>query len=397
MRLIFAAISILLTLYSALGQCPPAGGGGFSGNFTISSGTNCSVSNDLTLNKNDLTLDTNSSLTIDGNFTNDKNGTITVRSGAVLTVKGNFTSDMNGDFIVETGGIVIIEENFSFTKPNGGSNVQIAGGASVGGTASFKNSTKEVVIADGGVLEAETIDTDSDLDVQDGGTINSTSGNITGTGTVDTNSNTDGDCTNGCCGSNCNTSGDDLNGTGSEVLPVTLIDFEARKVSNGIEIYWSTASEENTSHFELYRSVDGKNFIEIASITAEGFADERNDYSFTDQAPASGRNFYRLTSVDFDGYTETFQVIHAEFDKTSLSVYPNPLIGDRLNISGMDTVGPSEIIIVDVMGRKVYNGSAYSEETYTINLENPLEKGIYFLKIRSIEGAYEHTSRLIVR
>lgn len=394
-RLIFS-ISYLFIVFLSYSQCPPASGGGFSGNFTIPSATDCSASADLTLNKNDLTLDVNSTLIINGNFTNNKNGTITVRSGAVLTITGNFTSIQNGAFVVESGGLVFIDGDFTFSKTTGGTSINIAGGVSVGGTADFNNVTKDVVISDGGVLEAESIDSDSDIDVQDGGTIHSTSGNITGTGTVNTNSNSDGDCTNGCCGAQCNANGDDLSGSGSDVLPVTLIDFTAHTHERYVELSWSTASEDNTSHFEIYKSLDGQKFTQISEVKAKGFSDSRIDYSIQDHFPSTGMNYYQLVSVDYDGFTESFDVIKSNFKYSVIAVYPNPITGNKLNLKSFSDLDKVDVLITDLMGRAIHREVLESNGNFTITFDDAIKKGIYFLKVQNQEKEFVFKTRLII-
>ena len=71
----------------------------------------------------------------------------------------------------------------------------------------------------------------------------------------------------------------------------------------GYKLEWMTSSEENTKHFVVERSMDGKNYTAIGTVEAKGSLDEENKYSFMDQELGLKDAHYRLKEVTFDGTT----------------------------------------------------------------------------------------------
>lgn len=82
---------------------------------------------------------------------------------------------------------------------------------------------------------------------------------------------------------------------------------------NLVLIQWQTASETNTSHFELQRSENGKDFDPIETVTAAGISNDLTSYATSDKKPGISLNriFYRVKTVFINGkedFTTAFQV-----------------------------------------------------------------------------------------
>src|SRR5690606_5993586 len=107
------------------------------------------------------------------------------------------------------------------------------------------------------------------------------------------------------------------------VLPVTLISFTGKLYSNYVRLNWATASEKDNSHFNILRSADGKEFVNIGTLQGSGDSSTGNNYSFIDTNLPQGVNYYKLEQVDFNGKKSTSGVIYVttEIDKSMLSVY----------------------------------------------------------------------------
>lgn len=85
------------------------------------------------------------------------------------------------------------------------------------------------------------------------------------------------------------------------VLPVELISFDGMSVDQRNELYWSTASERNASHYDIEVSNDGFNWKIVGSIAAIGNSTETNTYQLTHHNPEKSINYYRLHQYDLDG------------------------------------------------------------------------------------------------
>jgi len=104
-------------------------------------------------------------------------------------------------------------------------------------------------------------------------------------------------------------------GTG-QVLPIKLTSFTAKTNTSAINLNWQTSSESNFSHFDVTRSVDGRNFTKIGERAAKG----PSIYSFTDFSPAKGNNYYQLIAQDKDGKSEKSEIVSAKIATPSLAV-----------------------------------------------------------------------------
>lgn len=87
------------------------------------------------------------------------------------------------------------------------------------------------------------------------------------------------------------------------VLSTDVINFHGIFQNHQTNLFWKTLSEQNNSHFTIFRSQDGYNWENIGRITGAGTPNEAIEYDFTDYTPKNGVNYYRLHSTDFDGTT----------------------------------------------------------------------------------------------
>ncbi len=89
-------------------------------------------------------------------------------------------------------------------------------------------------------------------------------------------------------------------GVNSPALPVVLAEFKGTIQNKKALLQWKTASENNSKHFELEKSLDGINFRKIATIAAAGNSSSLRQYSYPDPEVLVEMNYYRLRSVDID-------------------------------------------------------------------------------------------------
>ena len=160
-------------------------------------------------------------------------------------------------------------------------------------------------------------------------------------------------------------------------LPVKLINFTAKAVSQISVLNWETTSEVNLSKYEVQRSADGVTFETLGSVKANNIIGNFN-YSFTDKAPAFGANYYRLSSIDLDGTTSISKIQAVNFGTVAmLAVYPNPTKGE-INIAGL--VKGDLITITDMIGRTVQSQLYIGENVMRLNLDQ-VNTGVYLLSV----------------
>jgi hypothetical protein len=175
-------------------------------------------------------------------------------------------------------------------------------------------------------------------------------------------------------------------------LPITLEKFTANLTNNTVELNWVTASEINNNYFIIERSTNGLDFEEIARIDGAGNSQTRLDYSYTDfQNVDAPIVYYRLIQVDYDGKSETFQIVAVQKNSTQInnnstvlkaSVYPNPVAnGGLVNLKFNADVEEEHvlIVVVDVMGKQHYMKADYvCCDSYTLNTGG-LAAGVYYI------------------
>lgn len=140
-------------------------------------------------------------------------------------------------------------------------------------------------------------------------------------------------------------------------LPAELLDFQAKKDGNKVQLDWRTAQEEQLSHFRIERSEDGKVFRSVGQKTAIGNSQEEQTYRFLDQElppTRSERLYYRLVMVDVDGTEEVSPVREVRLPLPQIQVWPNP-VQEQLQIS--TAVPLEQISIYNAAGQRIYQSN----------------------------------------
>lgn len=174
-------------------------------------------------------------------------------------------------------------------------------------------------------------------------------------------------------------------------LPVTLEHFTASLRNKAVELSWSTATELNTSHFEILKSTDGEHYNMIGQVQAAGNSSNTLRYSFTDHTPSEGKNFYRLRTVDADGSAELSRIISVRASANGVTlnaIYPNPVTDELVvewnGLSNMKT----QVSIRDVAGRLLQTATVTTRTGFNqLKLNtSQLSAGQYFLSLDLGDG-----------
>ncbi|MEY3084948.1 MAG: hypothetical protein RL037_1128, partial [Bacteroidota bacterium] len=115
-------------------------------------------------------------------------------------------------------------------------------------------------------------------------------------------------------------------GGSNQPLPVELLSFNASCVEEQNVLSWQTASEYNSSHFDIEKSRDGQSWNVIGQQTAAGNSNELLSYQFVDAEKNNTTVYYRLNQVDVDGKNEYFGpvAVNCEENGFEASTLPNP-------------------------------------------------------------------------
>jgi len=201
-------------------------------------------------------------------------------------------------------------------------------------------------------------------------------------------------------------------------LPVELTSFSISPGNNSAILKWSTASEVNTSGFEIYRATekDG-DYVMVASyqnnpaLKGAGNSNEEHHYQYTDVNLVNGITYwYKLADVTFNGHRNFHEAVSVIPNASGTQLqrqdllpesfqlhqnYPNPFNPTttiRFDIpavrEGMVRV---QLVIFNTLGKQVrslYQGSL-QPGSYTLvwdgrdDAGNAVASGLYFYSIRT--------------
>jgi len=235
-------------------------------------------------------------------------------AGALTTLNGQLTFDGEGNpnaiFIIKIGAAFTAAASSNIVLTNGAAlkNIywQVGGEVNINDNAHFTGN----IIADGAIhfLEAATL-TGRALSVS--GAITLQNNNIQLPATI---------------------------------LSASLLNIGLQVQGRQVIVSWSTASEQNNSHFLIERSSNGSTqWVTAGQVAGAGNSSSVTRYAFTDVAPFEGNNYYRISSVQQNGGLTQSSVAYIKLSAQGgkISVYPNP-VGSNITVSG----APAGSIIV---------------------------------------------------
>ncbi len=161
-----------------------------------------------------------------------------------------------------------------------------------------------------------------------------------------------------------------------DILPVTLVNFNAEMRGRQVLLTWETASEINNDLFTVERSSDGFVWEKVLTRKGAGTSNELLFYEETDPFPLQGTAYYRLKQTDFSG-NYTYSDIVAVNVNRELEIYPNPVSG-ILSIRGGNN---GDIKIVNALGADVTGQVVFVNKSpgfIQVNFSN-LRRGYYFI------------------
>ncbi|MBD0255239.1 MAG: T9SS type A sorting domain-containing protein [Cytophagales bacterium] len=162
-------------------------------------------------------------------------------------------------------------------------------------------------------------------------------------------------------------------------LPVRLVSFSAQQLDGRVQLKWQSASEENTSHFDVERSADGRNFDLLLTKKAQGNSSTLVSYNALDNSPLGGTSYYRLKMADLDGTFEYSSMVSVNAEGTVLvRPYPNPSNGREVQFLALN--GDKLVLqsVMDASGKPVgFEASPVSGQGLYVNFYRALPAGFY--------------------
>lgn len=162
------------------------------------------------------------------------------------------------------------------------------------------------------------------------------------------------------------------------VLPVTLVDYTAKKEGNNAKLQWQTSSETNNKSFMIYRRGDDGEFNTLGEVKAATISNlSYQDYQYTDRQPLDGNNYYKLVQVDLNGKATDLGLRSLNFSLSAvnLQLYPNPTT-TKIFING---TAKGSFTLFNSLGQKIAFGSlAQLNAGWDVS---SLQAGMYYFSI----------------
>jgi len=171
-------------------------------------------------------------------------------------------------------------------------------------------------------------------------------------------------------------------------LPVKLISFKGERTLTGVKLTWETASENNSSHFNIWHSLNGKQFGQIATVASKGNSTSRVVYHYTDRNASSGYNYYKLVQEDINSSAIEYQpiVIKASLNSSFLTMAQSLDTNGEMLLSINSSNQENGVVTVsDIMGRVLIRQNILLEKGQTqLKLQGNLLPGnMYLLSYKS--------------
>ncbi|KXX72380.1 T9SS type A sorting domain-containing protein [Flammeovirga sp. SJP92] len=355
----------------------------YESSVTIGDGGNLSIQSLNDNNKIFINVESGGTLSVSDKLILDATST-EVTVGGTLNLNGGFqfggggsqifnntgTTNVTGDFTMEAGDINITSGSFN-----------ISGDWII--PSSNGNNTNAIEISSGASMSVRSVDFVNQAITGDLSTKIQISGSFTAASGCD-------DAGSSVC--------EEIEASGG-VLPVVLTSLFGLQTEEGYLIKWTTASEQNNSHFMIEASNSKNNWIEVAEIDGQGNTNTSTDYEIL--LKGEQYTYYRLVQYDFDGSFEIFGILAQDISNLSngLQIFPNALNkGQSVNLffsnASADTM--LSLQLFDLSGNVIEQqvDRDYSSSYCQFALPYTLKSGIYLLNI--IVGKDKYIKKIVV-
>jgi Leucine-rich repeat (LRR) protein len=177
-------------------------------------------------------------------------------------------------------------------------------------------------------------------------------------------------------------------GSGSNPLPLTLLEFTGMPQGFDVNLQWKTTDEQNTKQFIVQRGQDGTTFDPIGTVAAINTSGQ-HQYGFIDKHPFTSNNFYRLKMQDVNDQFTYSPIVEVSIANLPVvfTAYPNPATSfTRLTFSSTSSSNFT-IEISDVTGNiltRMAGMAAAGSNNFDIDLHG-YAPGTYVITFSDVE------------
>ena len=170
-----------------------------------------------------------------------------------------------------------------------------------------------------------------------------------------------------------------------------------------VQLGWTATDEAAGRQYVIQRSSDKSNFQDVATVPATA---DRNtaEYQYPDQLPentdkSEARSFsYRLQIKDATGLVSysPLRVVDLEGQPETAQIYPNPATTFINVMPDQQETTDWQVDILSVTGMRVQSQTFSQARLMTVNFQNKLAAGTYFVRATDLKGNRKITSSFII-
>lgn len=157
----------------------------------------------------------------------------------------------------------------------------------------------------------------------------------------------------------------------------------------GVEVEWTTGSENDINTFTVEKSANAQQFAAAGLVKAKANTGIATNllYNWFDENPFSGDNYYRVKYFKKSGEVKSSKVVKVYFNANpgNISIVTHGIKSYQLDIIFKNVIkGNYYVSLTNSLGQKIYSGSIFhngGSANQSIKLKNYLSAGIYHLQV----------------
>ncbi|RYY62275.1 MAG: T9SS type A sorting domain-containing protein [Chitinophagaceae bacterium] len=168
-------------------------------------------------------------------------------------------------------------------------------------------------------------------------------------------------------------------------LPISIVEFKASARDCSIQLDWETADAAQFRGFEVERSINGMNFVNIGTLP---YNEGQDKYTFRDESAPDASLVYRLKLVDLDSRYTYSKLVRTEAPcgaATAVSIYPNP-VSSEVWVKTRQLIDRIEIINMTGQPVQVIRALNGSSGTIKVTLDAKIPDGMYLIRTTAADG-----------
>jgi hypothetical protein len=169
---------------------------------------------------------------------------------------------------------------------------------------------------------------------------------------------------------------------------VVFKNFKGVVIDQQIELSWATMMESGIDYYEIQRSGDGMNFVDIDQMDSKmtiSTNDFQLNYQYADAHPLPGTSFYRIQIVGKDGsinQTTVVQIINSAI--TGTRIYPTVVQSNTLFVESDKNLREVKMEFFNLSGNKISETNLPSlngRQTVHLSKAGNLPTGTYVARL----------------